>query len=159
MKRENRKDPFLDKIEAVRPIAKKARLWAARNRSSKGRDFGETLEGMCAVAAAELHRMLCRAGFSPRIALRNTTRDGCHCFVLVEGLLVDVTATQFGLGEVEILPLDETKRLGHPFWKWSRLFDNVEDLARHLEKTQWPDEQIPLVPGFSPKPKPRREFV
>ncbi len=75
-------------LRKVRSIAKHVRTWSERVAERRG--FEPDLNGLCAVAAGKLHKLLREAGFKSVIALN----DG-HGFVLLNGYVVDVTATQF----------------------------------------------------------------
>lgn len=74
--------------QLVYNIAKRSRLWAEARAKSYGYPYD--LCGMCAITAGHLHRALRQAGFKSVIAC-----GPFHCFVLLNGYVVDVTATQF----------------------------------------------------------------
>jgi hypothetical protein len=73
--------------------AKKVRAWAEDIARNTGRD-AQTLKGMCAIAAFELFS---RLKADPKLRGRTIVfaKSEFHAFVLVDGLVVDVTATQF----------------------------------------------------------------
>ena len=137
--------------EDIKKIAQHTRAWAMRNRcwSKNGRVvddngvysyFPKDLCGMCGIAAARLFTNLQDAGYQPQLAMRNSSYDG-HCFVIVDGFIVDVTATQFGLKPVEIVPLlPKPKR--PIFWRETSLFDSVQQLVVRQKRSGWPDDQI-----------------
>lgn len=73
--------------------ARAVRVWAEGVARSTGRD-AESLRGMCAIAAFELFERL-RADPKLRGRAIVFAKSEFHAFVMVDGLVVDVTATQF----------------------------------------------------------------
>lgn len=69
-------------------IALRTREWAEK--LAKRKDLAEDLCGLCAIASGHLHRELRNEGYRSVLA----THDN-HCFVLLNGYVVDVTASQF----------------------------------------------------------------
>ncbi len=140
----------MNNIDLIRRIAEHTRYWAQCNRTfihvcDDDNDgfvndkFEEDLCGMCAIASAELFRRLKDMGYSPKIALYDGD-DHCHCFVLVNGQIVDVTATQFGKNPVEIVNTNE-KNLPD-FWNPNMVFNSVEELIANQVTNGWPQYQI-----------------
>src|SRR3990167_11485989 len=74
---------------SIRSVARRVRRYLDRVAIEDG--FSEDLNGLCGKAAAILYHALEHAGFNPKIA-----HTLGHAFVLCEGYIVDVTATQFG---------------------------------------------------------------
>lgn len=62
------------------------------------------LGGLCGYGSAMLYEALTKYGFSPQIA-----RGQGHWFVICEGLLVDVTASQFGQPSVVVRDYKKVK--------------------------------------------------
>ncbi len=114
-------------------IAKQTRKWA-RDKARQEKSFPPDLNGMCGVATARLFEDLLAAGFSPEIAINSE-----HCFVICNGQVVDVTATQFGYRPVEVRPL---MRSQESFWEICSTFRSSEELAEHQKINGWPEEQI-----------------
>lgn len=141
-------------LASIKKIAQQTRAWAHRHRHKV--DVEEDLCGMCAIAAGELHKRLKVAGFSAVIALRNTEDEG-HAFVICEGHIVDVTATQFGwittrgnnrnwerqrrLKPVEIVPLLPKKDRPY-FWQETAQYDSTKKLLARQKKSGWPTQQL-----------------
>ena len=74
-------------------IATKVRDWAEGWNAERDL-FGNDLCGMCAIASGRLHDVLTTHGFEPLIVVSEKS-GGCHCFILCDGYIVDITATQF----------------------------------------------------------------
>jgi hypothetical protein len=146
----------MDKQSQIKKIAIGVRQWALRHRNKI--DADPDLCGMCAIAAGELHKRLSAAGLDSTIALRNSSDEG-HAFVICEGYIVDVTATQFGsiyrkakadewgrwthlrrARAVEIVPL-VPKKDRPTFWQETSQFKSVDDLIFRQKKSGWPIEQ------------------
>lgn len=74
-------------------LAKEVRLWTEDLARATGRD-SQSLKGMCAIAAFELFN---RLKADPKLRDRTIVfaKSEFHAFVTVDGLVVDVTATQF----------------------------------------------------------------
>lgn len=122
----------------LRTIAAGARRWAMRNRhrlSTEDWTFESDLNGMCAIASAELFRRLQKAGIACQLALRGVVSDG-HCFILTASHIVDVTATQFGLKPVTVVPRTPRKQRPH-YWRETELFTSVEALVAHQLRMDW----------------------
>lgn len=127
-------------------IAYKTRRWAeACGRRSY---FGSTLVGFCAKGSARLHANLGEAGFSAQIGLyddklyEDSDVGGSHAFVMIQEHVVDITATQFGLQPVEIVPFGH--KAVQPFWHANFVFDRLEDFLQHIHN--WPHYQRPKPP-------------
>lgn len=74
-------------------LAKEVRVWAEDLARATGRD-SQSLKGMCAITAFELFN---RLKADPKLRDRTIVfaKSEFHAFVTVDGLVVDVTATQF----------------------------------------------------------------
>jgi len=98
--------------------------------------FPSRLNGMCARASTILFTLLSNEGFNPTICFG----DG-HCFLEVENLVVDITATQFGYGKVLIEPIE--KMAAKPQWDShpSLRYDSVEVAMLHQRDWKWPNSQ------------------
>lgn len=133
----------------LKQIAWQARRWAMRNRHRFNTDesvFEADLNGMCAIASAELFRRLQAAGIPCQLALRSVPDDG-HCFVLTETHLVDITASQFrGYPAVVLIPKEpRARREAH--WQETRRFDSVEALVGYQRQIGWWPCQVPRLPS------------
>jgi hypothetical protein len=125
-------DPVLNKIQA---IALKTREWAINTRTD---DFSEHLAGMCAIASAELFKRLKAEGFKPKICFTEE-----HTFILVDGLVVDVTATQFGsrYKPVSILPFEEAVEDGVWGMEIEYSTRSLKSAAEFQAEVGWPKYQ------------------
>ena len=122
----------------IKKIARDTRKWCMRHRYKV--NVYCDLCGMCAIAAGELHKRLTHAGFDSKIALRN--KNFGHAFVICEGHIVDVTATQFSwkYKAVEIVPLSQ-KKDRPTFWRETAKYKSVDDLIYRQKKSGWPNQQ------------------
>lgn len=112
-------------------IALRAREWAEGVVRRKRLD--PTLCGMCAIASGHLHRKLRKAGFRSVLA----THDA-HCFVLLNGYVVDITASQFMEFErkrVLLRPLRELPR-GEAWYDASWHITHTSTTRRGMRKYQ-----------------------
>jgi hypothetical protein len=100
------------------------------------------LDGFCAFGAVFLFDALREKGLTPKLAVAEDDDDSGHCFVLCEGHVVDVTATQFGKEAVEIVPV---ARVSESEWFWvpQRLFSATTEFVDFLDEAEWPEYQIP----------------
>jgi hypothetical protein len=55
-----------------------------------------TLGGFCAIASRALWAVLRRHGFKPEFKCARLVDRGLHCWIELEGYIIDITATQFG---------------------------------------------------------------
>lgn len=129
----------------VRHLAARTHEQCMRDVQSGRGLFGLSLCGMCAIGAARLFTRLQRLGLDVSLALAEDEECSVgHCFVVCEGHIVDVTATQFDKRPVEILELAEAP-LEAWFWQPVRLFGSVTELARYLDEDGWPENQVPFA--------------
>jgi hypothetical protein len=73
--------------------ARKARRWAERLEEKECEEydcFPRDLGGYCVIASIYLYKLLRDAGLNPRVIFNED-----HAFVVCQGYLIDVTATQF----------------------------------------------------------------
>lgn len=129
--------PVRDKL---RLIALKAREWAEGNRGH----CPPSLEMMCARASGELFKKLKRAGYKPELVFIEF-----HCFVVCEGYIIDITATQYNYtntyDRVEIVPWTSGRK--NQIWKGPIRFrtENIKVAKEHQAKTGWPKNQWVLA--------------
>ncbi len=131
-------------FDTVLGIATDVRYWAEGRAEGDGQSNPRALDGYCAIASAQLFRMLVAEGFTPELHVWecSNTRDS-HVFVTVDDHVVDVTATQFREyvnQPVVILHVREAE--GHTYWNSSYSFTSVEDLIRRQKKDRWPARQV-----------------
>jgi hypothetical protein len=118
-------------------IARQVRAWAERTAKKEG--FPEDLMGLCARSSAQLFTLYKQAGELPLIAY--SVRHS-HFFVLVEGYIVDVTATQFPATRkivVFIALLKDAEKLTQ--YDYDRIIVNPEKLIAYQRATKWHQKQ------------------
>jgi len=119
-------------------IGKKARAWAER--TAKKEHFGSELSGLCARSAVQLYTLLSQNSIEATIVYN---RAHFHFFVLVEGYVIDVTATQF-LNTYDkpvlVLPTEETSQ--YPQYTIDLVFPAPQKVAFYQKRTHWPTNQI-----------------
>lgn len=120
-------------MKTIKEVAQKTRRWAMQTNRRK-HDFPSDLEGMCGIASVKLHANLEAEGYSPFIHYS----EG-HAFVVCDGMIVDVTATQFGRKPIEIVPMRRSKPW---FWKTVGKFRTAKSFVNWQQVVGWPDEQI-----------------
>jgi hypothetical protein len=125
----------------VFPVAQKVRQWTQKQADRK-HYYAHSLMGWCAIASAQLFRELKRAGIDSTIHLHEG--DGpCHCFVVVDDHVVDVTATQFDeFVDKEIVILPKSKAEKYDFYTTCETFNYPNDLRDYQLDTDWPRDQI-----------------
>lgn len=139
----------MDKLEIQR-IARKTRGEMKRI-IKRSNYFPSDCAGLCGIAAARLFQRLKKHGYVPKIAYSQN-----HCFVLCNGYIVDVTATQFN-GEFETTPtvvvaIDYVKRLlreygteAHEdlyYWIPTKTFTSIRSFILWQKRTGWDTQQI-----------------
>ena len=104
------------------------------------------LSGMCAIASAKLWNDLSSIGIKSEIHYGDS-----HVFLVLNGLIVDVTATQFKDGkfhpdEIFISPLKAAARIKVKIgkekirpWNTETIYSSVKELYEDLK--DWPEEQ------------------
>lgn len=126
--------------KAISSIVSEVREWAeALQRKHAYRFPRLDLANMCSVCALRLFIRLQREGYAPVYA-----QSHCHAFVLCNDLVLDVTATQFGLGLGQICILPEIESKEYDFWE-------VETTSKHLNTVlhivkQWPSWDRYIAP-------------
>jgi hypothetical protein len=128
-------------VAKIYKVALESRSWAEEQARFSGRD-PDILMGMCVHAAFDLFKRLEKAGLHPIFA-----KSRHHAFCLVEGLVVDVTATQFAncdpVNGVWIADLSDEEDLG----VWA-----VEDQAASVEAITalscWDDWALAELPFY-----------
>lgn len=119
-------------MESLLEIARKTHRWAISNRGY----FPPDLRGMCAIASHKLSQNLSKHRIPHRIAVTDQ-----HVWIESYGLCIDITATQFGLNPVVILPKDQyisVLNMNQPV-----LFRSIDKCRQFLIKSSWYFDQIP----------------
>jgi hypothetical protein len=126
-------------------IAKKVRKIAhtfAMSPDSYRLDFHDRsdLRAMCAVASFALYNRLKNEGYDCVFVSGKFKDWNDHCWVEIDGCIVDITATQFGIEEDIFITPDYDDRY-KPFNKRSKR-KNIDNVSS-LRKSGWPKSQVP----------------
>lgn len=121
----------------IEVIAQEVRYWA-ESRSDK-----DNLCGMCAIATAELWTRLRNENIKSEIHLWEN-RDGSHVFLVVDDMIVDITATQFiQFKHTPVLIMHQREGESVSYYhRSSKVFSTADELRRFQKKTRWPVNQI-----------------
>jgi len=121
----------------LKKILKTTRKWAEKQADEFPLDYGEDLSGLCAVASKKLYKKLKANGFNCELAYNDR-----HCFVLHnKHRVIDITASQFGLGRINVFTLHDNIEDGH-HWVIKKTFTDVDELSDYQIERGWYDEQI-----------------
>jgi len=124
----------------VAAIAKRVRIWTT-DRAKKANYNPRDLTGWCAISAAYLFRELQKEGIKSAIHVKDYYN--CHCFVVVDDHVVDVTATQFAEFRnkpIVIMHIKEAE--AYSFYTTEKVFKLPDELRAHQLRTKWPKRQI-----------------
>jgi len=126
----------------AKEVAKATRRWAelvVRTEWARGGYGQSDLGGFCALATIELYRQLKGAGHCPRICLARDDDFNYHCFVLLDGKVVDVTASQFGHQAVVV------RKPAVRLWYWRpfKVYKTLAGFKSRLRADDW-DCEVPL---------------
>lgn len=124
------------KLELITQLAEKAREWAEKEQEKNPKSFKKNLTGLCAKANSYLFSLLKENQIESHIVINNY-----HCFLLYEGYVIDVTATQFG--EKRIL-IEEYPNMNYWAYKKELVFSSVEALLKYQKKSGWKSEQFAI---------------
>lgn len=120
-------------VNSLRTIAEAARADAEVRAQELG--FAEDLQGYCILASRDLFDRLEAAGYEPEFAIHKEPSAN-HCFVVCDGYVVDVTATQFGQPPVVVIPASEAVE---PWWSAGSKFFTQDALERFLIEDECPE--------------------
>ena len=125
----------------VKSIASQCRQWV-EDRDQLERNPSGSLGGWCAIAAAHLWRELQRKGIEAAIGYANMTFS-CHCYVIVDDHVLDITATQFNeFRDTSIVFVHEREAAIYKFYNTTETFSDARALRKFQKKNRWPVEQI-----------------
>ncbi len=126
----------------IKQIATSAREWAEKTNAELGHPYHDDLMGMCAIASMHLTNQLRRAKLHRKHDISIAYNDN-HCFVLVDGVIVDITATQFDAHRNEKVFVQKHEHVDHRwYYKKERSFKEPKELKKYLKKKHWPSYQI-----------------
>lgn len=131
-------------LKRIKVIASNTREWAEKYAAenyneNSGRHFQQDLNGMCAIASAELYKRLTRAKI-PAVICENKK----HCFVMCRGYVVDVTATQFSnqlSGSIKVFVRKHSQVKHHFFYKINASHTSIRSLLLSQQEHNWPAVQ------------------
>jgi hypothetical protein len=135
-------------LEKIREIGMKIRQVCLEKYKKR---FSSSLAECCAIASGRLYKELVKEGFKPVIVETTYPIDNQygHCYILVNGYVLDVTATQFGQSEPVCFfeyGIHKTEKEKFDFWYWysdkQRYFNSLKELRNEQFKNNWPWEQI-----------------
>lgn len=112
--------------------------------------YGDTdLSCKCAIVSTTVSKALAKASIDHMIAYAED--DGmCHVFIIVDHMLLDLTATQFSTVHDRIVFRKwKGTREYEWYWKPAMTFMTVDELIATQVREDWPREQI--HPGHRPQ--------
>ena len=127
-------------LKSIQFIAKDTRKWAKNVADDYGSN--DDLFCMCAITSFEIFSILAQNGFNPEFVHNNS-----HCFVEVNGYVVDITARQFSHRFPNIIACKRNKlpksKLGHSsIWESRFRCTTPKEIKKSLK--DWPYEQLPI---------------
>lgn len=126
--------------QQVIDIATEVRDWAERLAQKECRR--SDLNGLCAIASAELSRRYVCVGIKHKICMSEED-NGLHIYLLVDDHIVCVTATQFSrFRNVPVLIMHEKELDNVEYYRNPVFFKDAISLRRHQTMTGWPQDQI-----------------
>ncbi len=127
-------------MNQVADIANDVRDWCERIAEREYRR--EDLNGMCAIASAELWKRLKKAGHTAMICLCEED-NGCHVFIQYYDHIIDITATQFHkFRNVPVLIRHEKEMLGEIYYRNPIIFNEARKLRTYQVNNGWETKQI-----------------
>lgn len=132
------------KLRAVKSAAIEVRDWAEENHHEYGHD--KDLCGMCAIASARLFNALADKGINSTIILNTESPYGCHVYLIVDGYVVDVTATQFPDHPYDpVVIIDRAEAEEYGWWQGGKEIDCPKALLETQTANNWPSNQLAVV--------------
>jgi len=135
----------MDKVfqERLLAVAEDVRQWA-EDRAPLGKE--DDLNGMCAIASAELHRRLKKEGIASEIHMWLWDLDeSAHVYVVVDDHVLDVTATQFKqFRTVPVVLMHCKEAEAYDFYQSKQIFKCADSLRKQQRRDRWPTTQVAL---------------
>lgn len=128
-------------MEEVRKTMEQVRDWCMNNRYAiNSRGYDRDLCGMCCIASARLFESLQSLGYSPVLAISEGKYGSAHCFIVLDDLVLDITATQFNAEAISIVH----EKLAEQHWWWiaTKLFYSVDALVKYQRRVGFPKHQL-----------------
>lgn len=124
---------------SVLALAEFARKWSEKTARTEG--FPTDLNGFCARATVKLFNLLKAANYDPII--------GCahgHTYVILEGKIIDITATQFPRTRSKPVYIIDADQVRHQYQYQSlKIFENPDELSKFQKREGWPKNQIGMM--------------
>lgn len=139
---------------SLKSIAEEVRGYFERGVKLLGK-YDPDLCGLCGIASIFLYQRLKNEGYEPQMATSTS-----HIYIICDGKIVDITATQFGLDPVVIidhqtilLALNEKRSL-NDFWKTVAIFRDPD--AAGFPKSFFEEaERLAIAGGYDGSSKRR----
>jgi hypothetical protein len=126
--------------QVVRDLALEVRDWAEV--FAEKTNMPANLNGMCAIASAELWKRLRAHGIKAKICMSEED-FGFHVYLKVEDHVVDVTATQFSWSKNEPVLIRHEREMEHrEYYRNPVFFVDASMLRKHQINTGWPKSQV-----------------
>ena len=126
-------------VKSIRSIAKDTREWAEEISVQYEDSDEEHLSCLCAITSFEIFTFLLSYGFKPEFV-----HNRCHCFVEVNGYIVDITASQFNSKLPKIIVRKRKNLPARDREIWEPLFRCTTPKQIKKSLHDWPDEQQPI---------------
>ena len=124
----------MDKIEILK-IAKDIRENLEKfNERNNFNYYGKTLGGACAVTSGELHKQLKAKGLNPVIKHGHATDYTEHLWIEVQGLLIDLTYTQY---EYQVDPVVCFDLNSEDYKKYLTRWTEVSEITNFEKELGW----------------------
>lgn len=123
-------------VKKAKKIALDVRKWAEQY--AKRHHYDSDLCGLCAISSARLSYKLEKAGIPHKIA-----HNDSHAFVVCNGYIIDVTATQFGCRSKVVVrkPPKPHEEDALSWWHQKRTNLNSKTFYNTQVRLGWPPEQ------------------
>jgi hypothetical protein len=122
-------------LKTIKKESKKIREWAIKANGNSH------LVNWCTICSYLIFKRLKARKLDPIFCSYVQYCGTCHCFVLCNGHIIDVTADQFGIIEEDIVikNIKDVDKKVEWFWDVDNCqkFDNIVDIDKHL--TIWDD--------------------
>lgn len=124
----------------VLKILKETRKWAEEIAFRK--KGPSDLTGMCAIASRRILTELIKVGLNAEIAVSEDENDHSrmHAFVIYDGHILDVTASQFG--KKKICVMKATEKNLQDWWKPKDKFFSGSGLIKYQHSIDWCTDEV-----------------
>lgn len=127
-------------LDKIYRIGKKVREYCEAVQKKYPELYTNALCGLCAKASGRLFKELKQEGINTKIVVSPYSSIYTrHVFLKYKHLVVDVTATQFGIGS-KVLIEEHSFLLNHSFgeyWKTDKIFYDLESIYQYQIEDKW----------------------